>query len=367
MISTVEDNKINNNGLKIESSSFKDEKNSEYITIDDIKKYGKFFALKTPLKAVRQAYYYNQYQLDPERFLEENSFWKDNNKTPELAQSLKTPEIDRSNNPKDYKEFNDENWGTALICNEITDLEGYLTVIDIDNKGEIPLEKMEEAFSFIMGKTRVHKTGSGGYHIYLFSKKKPMLPQPPINIDYQKNGRYVVFDYRYTVTGEKNGNRKELDLIKLLKEHHVELTDSDMPKSVNEFIESYKLEQHKLKYNPINDMDILVVEDSDDILEEGLNNLGVKSNKRLAIESDIHTIDFDDGDYTFDEKILVDALAPFFTKHNYYNLGFYLAGFLYRNHYSENFTKKLLNSFKKVKEIQIYKTYSMLFIDMIRI
>lgn len=75
-----------------------------------------------------------------------------------------------------------------------------------------------------------------------------------------------------------------------------------MPKSVNEFIESYKLEQHKLKYYPINDMDILVVENSDDILEEGLNNLGVKSNKRIAIESDIHTIDFDDGDYILMKK-----------------------------------------------------------------
>ena len=347
MNSITEDNEINHIDESMNEFNSKDKQKEEYITIDDIEMYGKFFALKSPFKVIEQAYTYNQYMLDPEKFLKENPFWEENDIRPKLAGSLKAPEINREKNPKGYNGLNDKNWGSALICNEIPDLDGYLTVIDIDNKGEIPLEDIEKGFSFIMDKTRVHKTGSGGYHIYLFSKEKPMLPQPPINIDYQTNGKYVVFDYRYdTLINGKDG-LKQVDIIKLMKEHHSELTGSDKSESVNEFIKSYNLKQDKLEYMPINDMDILVVKNSDDVLEEGLSNIGLKSNKRIAIESDIHNIDFDDGDYTFDEKVLVEALSPFFTNGNYHNLGFYLAGFLYRNHYSEKFTKKVLNSFNK--------------------
>lgn len=341
-------NNINKDETKrgLDSVNEEQKTSSEYITIDDIQKHGMFFALKTPIKALQQAHTYNQYQKDPEKFLNENSWWKEVGKTPKLPAQFKAPETDRENNPKNYTGLNDENWGSALICNEIKNLEGHLVVIDLDNHGandDIPLENLEKAFSSIMNKTRVHKTGSGGYHIYLFSKEKPTLPQPPINIDYQKNGKIVVFDYRYTGYSDE----KPIDLIDLINKHYMELSDPDMEKSVNEFIKTYKLGQDKLKYEPINDMDILVVENSDDVLEEGLNNLGLKSNKKIAIESDIHKIDFDDGDYTFEGKVLVEALAPFFTKGHYYHLAFFLAGFLYRNHYSEKFTEDLLNSFNK--------------------
>lgn len=346
MVTAIKNKNTNNNNLLTDLKTLKEEtkdESNQYITINDIKKYGKFFALKTPIKALKQAHTYNQYQKNPKKFLEENPFWEKHGKKPKLPGSLKSPEIDRNTNPKGYNGLNDNNWGSALLCNEIEDLKGYLTVIDIDNDGEIPLENIKKAFSFIMDKTRVHKTGSGGYHIYLFSKEKPRLPQPSINIDYQKNGKYVVFDYRYA----GYSNEKLVDLIDLIKNHYMELANPDMEKSIGEFIKSYKLGQEKLEYKPINDMDILVVKNSDNILEKGLNKLGIQSNRQIAIKSDIHNIDFDDGDYTFEGKVLIEALTPFFTKGHFHDLGFHLAGFLYKNHYSEKFTKNLLNSFNK--------------------
>lgn len=316
-------------------------KKNDYITINDIKKYGKFFALKTPYKALKQAHIYNQYTIDPEKFLEENNWWKEHDKIPKIPSPLKAPEIDRNNNPKGYNGPNNKLWGSALLCNEIKELKGYLTVIDIDNKEEIPLNEIEEAFSFIMDKTRVHRTGSGGYHIYLFSKEKPTLSQPPINIDYQKNGKYVVFDYRYEVFQ----NDEKINLINLIEEHYMELTNPNMEESIKEFITSYKLEIKKSFYMPINDKNVLIVENSDDILKKGLNNLGLKPNKIIATESDIQNIDFSEGDYTFEGKILIDALKPFLKKGHFHNLGMYLTGFLYKNYYSKKFTKNILNAF----------------------
>jgi len=339
-------NKINNDETTKDLDSVKVEQEAgseQYITIDDIQEHGKFFALKTPMKALKQAYRYNQYKMDPEKFLSEDPWWNKNGKVPKFPGGLKSPEIDRSHNPKNYTGLNDKTWGTALLCNEIPELEGYLTVIDLDNKEEVSIGKLKEVFSFIMNKTRVHKTGSGGYHIYLFSREKPTLSQPPINIDYQKNGNIVVFDYRYELFSDK----KPIDMVNFLEEHYMELSDPDQEKSIGEFIKSYKLAEEKLEYKPINDMDILVVPNSDDILEEGLNKLGLKSNKKLAVEADVHHIDFDDGDYTFELKILIEALTPFFTKGRYYDLGLYLAGFLSRNYYSEELTKELLDSFNE--------------------
>jgi|GEM_PF-2680681 len=323
----------------------------QYISIEEIKKYGNFFALKTPEKVIKQGYNYDQYKLDPEKFLKKYPFWKKIKKTPKLAESLKAPEITRTKNPTNYMGVDDEKWGSGLNCERIEELKSYFTVIDLDYGGEIPLEKIEKAFSFIMNETHVRKTPSGGYHIYLLSKEKPSLPQPSkkvIKIDYQKTGRYVVFDYRYEVFAvNEEGILEQIDLIKLVKKNFHELRGSDINESEIKFFKSYGLKMGRADYVPANDKGILIVESSDEILEKGLNNLGIKATKQLAIDSDIHNIDFEGDDYTFDGKILVESLSPFFTKTHYHKLGLYLTGFLYRNLYSEGFTENILNSFNK--------------------
>ena len=111
--------------------------------------------------------------------------------------------------PSDYTGFNDNTYGTGIICDYIKAINHYLVVIDLDTPKDpehIPIDILKE--SITMDATYCVKSPSGGYHIYLLSKEKPQAKQPNLNIDYQTNtgsgkGKYVVSDYYYNKNGDK--------------------------------------------------------------------------------------------------------------------------------------------------------------------
>ncbi|OEC85685.1 MULTISPECIES: DUF5906 domain-containing protein [Methanobacterium] len=124
----------------------------------------------------------------------------------------KIPCINWDKLPSDYTGFNDENYGTAIICDYIKELNQYLVVIDLDipkpNSEHIPLEVLEDCMKPVINQTYSVRTGSGGIHVYLLSNEKPRAKQPRVNIDYQTNtgnmkGKYVVSDFIYDKYGNK--------------------------------------------------------------------------------------------------------------------------------------------------------------------
>ncbi len=124
----------------------------------------------------------------------------------------KIPCINWDKQPSDYTGFNDENYGTAIICDYIKELNQYLVVIDLDipkpNSEHIPLEVLEDCMKPVIERTYSVRTGSGGIHVYLLSEEKPRANQPHVNIDYQTNtgsmkGKYVVSDFIYDKEGNK--------------------------------------------------------------------------------------------------------------------------------------------------------------------
>ncbi|MBI5679468.1 MAG: hypothetical protein HZC47_01010 [Methanobacterium sp.] len=117
----------------------------------------------------------------------------------------KAPCVDWDKQPDDYKGFNDNNYGTAIVCDYINDLNQYLVVIDLDvpkHDDHIPIDVLKECIQFAINDTYSVKSASGGYHIYLLSEKKPIAKQPKLNIDYKHNG-YIIADYRYNKAGDK--------------------------------------------------------------------------------------------------------------------------------------------------------------------
>lgn len=116
--------------------------------------------------------------------------------------------------PEDYSgKINDPKYPTAFVCDYISEIDLYLGIIDLDKpkeKEDIPLNVLKSKAGKIIDNTYSVQTASGGYHIYLLSKKKPGSKQPKLNIDYQANtgegnGKYIITDYRWNAeTGEKD-------------------------------------------------------------------------------------------------------------------------------------------------------------------
>lgn len=131
----------------------------------------------------------------------------------------KAPAIKWDKAPHKYTGFNDEVYGTGIRCDWIPSLNRQLVVIDIDNPkkpGDIPVEVIKKICREIIENTYTVETPSGGVHIYLLSKMKPLQSQPKINIDYQTNtgtgmGKYVVANYRWSEDGTHKEHYKKLE------------------------------------------------------------------------------------------------------------------------------------------------------------
>lgn len=124
----------------------------------------------------------------------------------------KAPCIGWGKQPDGYNGFNDEKYGTAIVCDYIKELKHYLVVIDLDipkpNSDHIPINVLKECMQYAINDTYSVKTGSGGYHIYFLSREKPVAKQPKLNIDYQTNtgelkGKYIVSNFIYDKEGNK--------------------------------------------------------------------------------------------------------------------------------------------------------------------
>ena len=125
----------------------------------------------------------------------------------------KAPVINWDKQPDGYTGYNDSNYGTAIVCDYIKELDKYLVVIDLDSpkdSEDIPITLFKEILQPLIDNTYSVSTQGKGVHIYLLSESKPTANQPKINIDYQTHtgekgrGKYIVSDYIYG----SNGNKK---------------------------------------------------------------------------------------------------------------------------------------------------------------
>ena len=182
---------------KIPENNYNKEPEMEYLTLESFLNECKTIALATQ----------SQVKKEYKKWMEKG----DPNKPPSRN---KGPAIKWEEAPKGYIPFNDQNCGTAIPMTYIPSLDLHPVVIDLDNpkignKYHIELDKLKEVCTDLFDKTLCKKTGSGGIHIYLLSRKVPKMKQPRFNLDYQCNpdpetsrGKYVVYDWRWDVTGQ---------------------------------------------------------------------------------------------------------------------------------------------------------------------
>lgn len=156
------------------------------------------------------------------------------------GKSNKSPAINWDESPNNYKGISDKNYGSALVCDSIPQLDKYLVVIDFDKPkmpDHIQLKVLKSISLKMIENTYCIETPSGGLHIYLLSMEKPVKPPKilnKLNIDFQANygngnGKYVVANYRWDPTGK-------------FKEHYKKLVESPnkikVVKNVNEILNS---------------------------------------------------------------------------------------------------------------------------------
>lgn len=165
----------------------------------------------------------------------------------------KAPSINWEKQPGNYTGYNDDEYGTAIVCNYIDELDKYLVVIDLDNpkdSQDVPINIFKEILKQVIENTYTVATPGKGIHIYLLSETKPTAKQPRINIDYQTHtgekgrGKYIVSNYIY----DSNGNKK----------HYTKLDES--PEG------------------------ILIVHSSDEVLKELLNKLDESGHLKTPVK-----------------------------------------------------------------------------------
>ncbi|WP_321421022.1 DUF5906 domain-containing protein [uncultured Methanobacterium sp.] len=124
----------------------------------------------------------------------------------------KAPSINWDKQPVGYTGYNDEEYGTAIVCDYIDEFDKYLVVIDLDSpkdSEDIPITLFKEILQPLINITYSVSTQGKGIHIYLLSESKPIAKQPKINIDYQTHtgkkgrGKYIVSNYIYDTQGNK--------------------------------------------------------------------------------------------------------------------------------------------------------------------
>ena len=204
--------------------------------------------------------------------------------------------------PKNYIGYNDSNYPTAIVCNELPELGLHLVVIDLDtpkSDKDVPINILKSYSLFIIEGTYSTTTPSGGVHMYLLSKTKPQLEQPrkthSVNIDYQANtgdakGRYIVSDYRWDKQGKS-------------KEHYVKMAES--PDT------------------------IAIVKNSDEVLTKLLQDLeraGHIKNKKNRLVSDI-----------------INILKPYVAEGTRQMYSCCIAGYLKKQGYPQETTEKIIN------------------------
>lgn len=133
--------------------------------------------------------------------------------------------------PKNYtNNINDPNYPTGLVCDFIPELGLHLGIIDLDTPKEenhIALNILKSMAGKIIEKTYSVQTASGGYHLYLLSKRKPEAKSlKKLNIDYQcntgkGNGKYIINDYRWNKEGKKEYYKRLAESPK-----HIAIVDS---------------------------------------------------------------------------------------------------------------------------------------------
>jgi len=180
------------------------------INYDDVISKASIVALASPLEIRRripQALKYKKSSPDDRQKYKEE--WQDKNPkkqfyTPEFKTGKK-PAYSWSHIPRGYKGYADDRYGSGVICDFIPEYDLYLAVIDLDvpkNEKDVPIDDLVSVCSNLITSTHTRRTPSGGYHIYLLSRKKPKMKKPNFNLDYQTNtgnlkGKYVVCNYRY--------------------------------------------------------------------------------------------------------------------------------------------------------------------------
>ncbi|GAB4312683.1 MAG: hypothetical protein Kow0019_11720 [Methanobacteriaceae archaeon] len=188
------------------ASSSNENSQIEYLPVEEFLKECKTIALASQLQ-VKEAY----------------NKWKENGDSNKPPTKNKAPAINWDKSPEGYIPFKDNNCGTAIPMTYIPTLDLHPVVIDLDipkagNKHHIKLDKLKEVCKGLFDKTLCKETGSGGIHIYLLSRSVPKMKAPRFNLDYQCNpdpenrkGKYVVFNWRWDVTGQHKECYTKLD------------------------------------------------------------------------------------------------------------------------------------------------------------
>lgn len=237
--------------------------------------------------------------------------------------SGKMPAYSWSKNPRDYCRYNDNNYGSAIICDYIDKLGLYLAVIDLDipkTENGVSIDDLVRITSKWMNETHTRSTPSGGYHIYLLSENKPSLKQPSFNLDYQTNtgnskGKYIVTNFRYGIQ-DLNGNT--INLREYCK------------KDKNPSIEELRFNKEYYEHYTSSPDEILVVESSDDVLTDIITNI-----KDEGLDNPCNTLSEKNellSNKFFSE--LVNVVKPYAKEGQRHRLALALSGYLHKKKYS---------------------------------
>lgn len=315
----------------------------ESVNYNEIIDKSSLVALASPKEtkySIRRKIRWDKLTPDERKKVKED-FKKKNPKKTFYAPSFKTgklPAYSWRHSPREYKGYDDIDYGSAVLCNFIPEYGYYLAVIDLDSPKEdndIPMDDLLKVCDKWITTTHTRKTPSGGYHIYLLSKTKPELKQPSFNIDYQTNtgklkGKYVVCNYRYGI----KINDEIIDLDKYYKKNQ-DIEVSDM-----EFFKEYYTKV------PESSDDILVVNSTDEILSEILSEierLGLwtppakKKVKLVEHSKNVKTKE--------DKKELVSILRNYVREGIRDELAKSVSGYLYKKGFTH---EKCLQIFKEV-------------------
>ena len=209
--------------------------------------------------------------------------------------------------PTDYKGYNDPEYPTGLLCSWIPSLKLQLIVIDLDkpkNPDDIPIDVLKTVCMKLINRTYTTQTPSGGYHIYLLSRRKPIESQPDINIDYQTN------------TGRRRGKYVAKSWI----------WDN---KGIG------KLYYNKVWESPDS---VLIVDDGDDVLNRLIETL--KQNGHIKTSREEH------------QDKIVNILSKYYQKGSRDDYSLRIAGFLRKEGFTIDATRRIIQEvFKNDEEI----------------
>lgn len=241
----------------------------DYINFRDVIKKSSIVALASPKeikRSLKDKLFWDNLGVN-ERTTYKESWLLDNQDKTFYAPTIKNPKspaLSLKQNPKNFTDYDDEIYGSGVLCNYIPEYELYLVVIDLNppkNESDIPTNDLLKICEKYV-KTYTVKTKNNGYHLYLLSRKKPEFLDPEFNINYYSNTKnskvdYVISNYLYDI-------------------YHKD----KLVFNIEEFYESNKsninlnnLHFKKRKYETVNNSDIAVIESSDKVLSKILEDI----------------------------------------------------------------------------------------------